>query len=1161
MNEALEGLRDIICAVYLDDVLCYGKTFDEHLTNVKTVLQRLKSKGMKLKASKCNFFKRKVVYLGRIISKDGYQADPAAMSDIEHLRKNPKTLGELRSLIGFFGYYRTFVRDFARKIHPLYELLKTTTSKLKDRPHKNSKHPILWGKEHQGVLEEMINILQSPEVMAFPDFSIPFIVDCDASQKGLGAVLYQKQEDKMKVIAYASRSLTTSEKNYHLHSGKLEFLALKWSVTEKFRDYLGYGPPFTILTDNNPLTYVMSTAKLHATGLRWVSDLANFQFSIKYRQGKQSVDCDFLSRNPKAVDQYNNTLSQEEISTIMTSTKHPVHLQMLQADVAICSSLDYLGISNEIVSKDDLVGQQKNDKIIGPLYSLVSNLTKPTISERKLLQKKTRTMLKQFDKFKLKEDVLIRQTSKYGNQVVLPRKYHLTIYEELHSKISHLGAEKVIELCRQRFYWPGMARDVNFYIRNQCGCLKDKKPNRQEKAELTPIEASRPFQFVSIDYLKLDMCKGGFEYVLVVVDHFTRFVQAYGTKNKSGRSAAEKLFNEFFLKYGFPERLHHDQGKEFNNNLFKRLNQLSGIKDSRTTPYHPMGNGQVERMNRTLINMLKSLPEKYKNNWKNELSKLTFAYNSTTCRSTGFPPFYLLFGRHSRLPIDVMFGLEAVKEGESYQKFVQTWKEALQAAAQLASATAKNDKTNYDKKARAKDISEGDRVLVKNLTERGGTGKLRSHWEKYVHTVKSKVENLPVFVVIREDGKGVERRMHRNLLLKCDYLPLENIDESRIQATEDRDIDFYVDAGIDNNKKNTDDVPDRSASKDNLVIINSFDDKTIDTDDTDNEESDESSLPIRDNLVIANTSDDKIIDTDDTDNEESDESTPMIRHTRVRRKPIRYRSESDRESLEEKKKKKIHKQKQSKRIMSGGQQQNKNEDRWYSSEIDRESLEEKKKKKIHKQKQSKRIMSGGQQQNKNEDRWYSSEIDSDDLEEKKKKKIHKQKQSKRIMSGGQQQNKNEDRRYSSEIDSDSLGEKKKKKNEASDGSTTMIRHTRVRRKPRRYRSESDSDEMLMTRDTRVLRNEIPMKRDTRVQRKPRKYSSENDREDLEQKKKKKTTEIVQAHRVGRTATKQEMNVTSTKEKDRYDGMKGNVLRISKRMRRKPARYASDENAI
>lgn len=205
INKCLEGLRDIVCSAYLDDVLCYGRTFEEHLQNVRSVLQRMKEKGIKLKANECNFFKRKVVYLGLVISSDVYQADPASKEDIDKFRNPPSTVGDLRSL-----YYRGFIKDYARKVKPLYDLL--TSVNKQDKGGKNSKCKRIWT-----GFDMMVTILQSPAVMAFPDFNLPFIVHGDASQKGLSAVLYQKQEGKMKVICYASRSLTSSEKNYHLH--------------------------------------------------------------------------------------------------------------------------------------------------------------------------------------------------------------------------------------------------------------------------------------------------------------------------------------------------------------------------------------------------------------------------------------------------------------------------------------------------------------------------------------------------------------------------------------------------------------------------------------------------------------------------------------------------------------------------------------------------------------------------------------------------------------------------------------------------------------------------------------------------------------------------------------------------------------------------------
>ena len=154
-----------------------------------------------------------------------------------------------------------------------------------------SKETVSWTDAHQKIVDKIIDVLKSPEVIAFPDFDLPFFINCDASNQGLGAVLYQNQDGRDRVICYASRTLSNAEKNYHFHSGKLEFLALKWAITDRFSDYLRWGKLFTVYTDNNPLTYILTTAKLNSIGMRWVNELADYNFEIKYRRGKREHRC------------------------------------------------------------------------------------------------------------------------------------------------------------------------------------------------------------------------------------------------------------------------------------------------------------------------------------------------------------------------------------------------------------------------------------------------------------------------------------------------------------------------------------------------------------------------------------------------------------------------------------------------------------------------------------------------------------------------------------------------------------------------------------------------------------------------------------------------------------------------------------------------------
>ena len=793
MNQVLGDLKGIICEPYLDDVLVYSRTFEQHVKDVEKGLMRLHARGIKLRAEKCKFGMPEVRYLGRLISSEGYRPDPADTECLEAFRTPPKTVGELRSLLGFIGYYRCYVKDFSKRVKPMYDLLrkdgdgkaaKKEMKSAKKSQKYEAKEPIIWEEVHQDILNELLDYLKSPEVIAYPNFDLPFFINCDASNQGLGAVLYQEQEGIDRVIGYASRTLSEAEKNYHWHSGKLEFLGLKWAVTDRFADYLRYGPPFKVFTDNNPLTYVLTTAKLNAVGQRWVNDLADFNFTIKYKPGKENIDADCLSRKPMSISEFKKRCTATAPSLKEGWTPEAVDLCPVMVGGVNVKKLSLESDEEvEAVVAEDLARKQQQDETIAPVYKAVSEGKRLSRKEGKALSRSSKLLLRNFGKLFIRNGVLMRKTVKY-EQVVLPSDFYHLVYVELHEKLAHLGVEKVVDLAQRRFYWPKMADDIKNYIQKKCRCVANKKPNQPEKAKLVPIQAMYPFQMVSIDYMHLDPCKGNYKYAMVVTDHFTRFAQVYATKSKSSKAAAQKLYDEYMMQFGFPERLHHDQGPEFNSDLFKQLERLTGIKGSNTTPYHPQGDGQAERFNRTLCNMLKCLPEVAKKDWKNHLPKLAFAYNSSINKTTGFSPFRLMFNRESRLPIDQMF--EGVRRDErlanqSHEQYISQWEKAMQEAVEIArkniGKSAEYSKRYYDKKVRAVEIVEGDRVLMKNVRERGGTGKMRSYWEETLFTVIETRENVPVYTIKNMKKPSDVRVVHRNLLLKCDELPLDIFDD------------------------------------------------------------------------------------------------------------------------------------------------------------------------------------------------------------------------------------------------------------------------------------------------------------------------------------------------------------------------------------------------
>ena len=462
---------------------------------------------------------------------------------------------------------------------------------------------INWSEAAQSAFEILKELCVNAPILAFPDYKLPFILHTDSSTEGLGAVLYQKQEGKLRVIAYASRSVTKTESNYPTH--KLEFIALKWAICEKFHEYLYGSIPFEVYTDNNPLTYVLTTAKLDACGQRWVAKLANYNFTIQYRSGQSNVEADALIRIswPKVLDG-TDTVDVENMDTHIVNA-------IITGARSKSSLIESISSSPEIVPKElisdsnepslDWFKLQRADPSLATIIHLMES---DQLYKRKSYKKDSadmKSLLRIKKSLVLTKGILFRKSftdntssKKIIWQLVIPKSHRHKAILGCHDEVGHQGRVRTLSLLRERFFWPNMQVEATQHIAKCSRCLKRK--STLQVAPLQPILVSQPLEFVHLDYLSLEPSKGNIENVLVITDHFTRYALAYASKTQTAQAAARILWDNFICHYGFPEQFISDQGRNFESDLIKELCKIAGVKKLHTTPYHPQSNGQCERL-------------------------------------------------------------------------------------------------------------------------------------------------------------------------------------------------------------------------------------------------------------------------------------------------------------------------------------------------------------------------------------------------------------------------------------------------------------------------------------------------------------------------------------------------------------------------------------
>ena len=753
-----------ILLIFLDDIIVYSRTLAEHIERLDKVFTILRNHGLKLKMRKCSFFQSSVKYLGHVVSKNGISTDDEKIKCIVNW-KVPETVKEVKSFLGFAGYYRRFIQNFSQIAQPLLEISQM-----------NAKHPKTmfgdkWTVKCQESFDRLKELLSSTPLLGYADFTLPFIVETDACASGLGAVLSQVQNGRTVVIAYASRTLRPNERSAkHMSSLKLELLALKWSVTEKFRDYL-LGNKFVVYTDNNPLKY-LQTAKLGAYEQKWAAQLADFDFTIKYKKARLNKNADALSRLTES-DHVTSLDSMDIISECIQGTVIPDDVKSAQSAAIYIQSSDVSRADTfPSYTNKELYDMQSKDAVISKCLEFIETKAIPRPGIVRKQSKKVQVLMRQLKHMDVIDGVIYRKVTdpKLGDltQLLLPECLKEVVLESLHDHNGHQGIERTFNLVRQRCYWPKMYVDIKNYCKECDRCAVSKITTPKAHTDMGHLSASEPLEIIAVDFTLLEPALG-FENVLVITDVFTKWTIAVPTKDQTAQTVAKVLVNELFFKFGVCKRLHSDQGKCFEAEIIQQLCKIYNIKKSRTTAYHPQGNSQCERFNRSLHNLLRALPPARKRKWPEYIKELVFSYNVTPHSSTGYSPYFLMYGRQPNLPIDFLLGKSNACNDIDIDRWIELHSEKLAYAYKRAGEeTRRNEaqrKEVHDFGKTESELQIGAKVYIRNRGIKG-RDKIQDKWKsdtyviidkpgKSVYTIKPESDDGPVKNVNRSELKEV----------------------------------------------------------------------------------------------------------------------------------------------------------------------------------------------------------------------------------------------------------------------------------------------------------------------------------------------------------------------------------------------------------------------
>jgi hypothetical protein len=703
MNRVLADLKFAI--VYLDDILIFSKSPEEHVGHMREVLKRLKDNQYFCKLTKCDFFKTSIKFLGHIVSPQGVSPDPAKVASILNW-PTPQNVSDVRSFLGLANYFRKFIENYAEITTPLTNLVKGGVSKRKGKITS-----VTWDDACTQAFEKLKSALANAPCLALPNFTKPFQVITDASDFAIGAILVQEGRP----IAFESKKLNPAERNYH--TTDRELLAVVHALTI-WRCYLE-GPPFTVLTDHNPLTHINDQATLSRRQARWSEYLQGFQIKWEYRPGVGNP-ADPLSRL--------STHLQEAALTTVTARPNKRQKPNPQVDLS-----DVERQCKENYAKDPWFRNPKHTEsleLIDGLYYKTSRLCVPSNAT-------LRTFL-----------IDMAHTPPLAG---------------------HGGVNRTLRLLTRHFWWPKIIRDVTKFVCECPSCQAVKARRTKPNGLLQPLPIPhQKWWTVTMDFVvELPPTPNGNNAILVFVDKLTKMIHLAPTTTNCNAQEAANLFVQNIIRlHGVPRMLISDRDTRFRATFYREVMARLNIQHGFSTAYHPQTDGQTENVNAVVEDYLRHYVNTHQNNWESMLPMAEFAYNNAYHTATQTTPFLLNYGVEPLTPLTFLTSHQLERRNNkedglmaqcpAAKRFTERMQDALTIARRCLEAAQQRDKANADKKR--KDITHkvGDYVLLstKNLRlKKSGSRKLLPRY----------IGPFPITKVVNR----VTYELHLPAMLKC----------------------------------------------------------------------------------------------------------------------------------------------------------------------------------------------------------------------------------------------------------------------------------------------------------------------------------------------------------------------------------------------------------